>query len=166
MTLSSTITKAALAAEWDSFRTRVNASRAAAGKSWPLIMRRLALASTDAISLRALTFTVDDDAEVRMLGVKAITTASVTVTARLAALDALGANASDEYLQGEDITAAVTVNGTGRTRDATPFTTTDNRPRYVRLLRGVRYQLSLENSASNCTVAEAVLLLRTFRRRT
>lgn len=167
MTFSGTIAAADFATEFDAFRSRINASRAAAGKSWPMFHRMLALGSASSIAVRSITFTVDDDVQLRMIGVKAITTASVTITARLTALDAIEADASAELLQGESVSVGVTVNGTGTARDATPFATTDGRSRHIRLLRGARYRLALENSAvANCTVAEAILLLRAYRRRT
>ena len=67
MTLSGTVTQAALRTDFDALTTRINATMVDGQVDHPVLMRRPTLAVADDVSLRSIAWTPQDDAEVRVL---------------------------------------------------------------------------------------------------
>lgn len=135
-------------------------SNAKAGKKDSDVHLRLAsLAAGADLSLRSVAWTQQDDQELRVVLLRvADTTASRVVRVRLEV-----ANGDATYIAGQTITTTVTtIVGTADTR-LDVRTVTGVR---VRLLRGVRYRLSVENETAATTtgVVEADVQLRSRRR--
>jgi hypothetical protein len=109
------------------------------------------------VSLRSIDFTAPDDLELRVLRILVTHTAAVgDVTATLSVTDG-----DTTYLLDQTITKSVaSVNGTAQ--DTLDCRTTTQAKR-LRLLRGVRYRLTL-STAATVDVGQATLLLRTRRR--
>ena len=157
MTLSGTVTQAALRTDFDALTTRINATMVDGQVDHPVLMRRPTLAVADDVSLRSIAWTPQDDAEVRVLRVNAIhTAAGITVTATLSV-----ENGTTDYLMNDPPTVSVaSVNGTAK---ASLDLRTVTGARQM-LFKGVRYRLTLSVVGGTLTEGQAVLLLRTRRR--
>jgi hypothetical protein len=109
------------------------------------------------VSLRSVDFTAPDDLELRVLRVLVTHTAAVgDVTATLTVTDG-----DTAYLLDQTISVSVaSLNGTAQ---ASLDCRTTTQAKRLRLLRGVRYRLTL-STAATVDVGQATLLLRTRRR--
>ena len=119
------------------------------------------LAAATALSLRTVAFTLQDDAEVRILyGYGTADAGSRLLTVTLA-VD----NGDSTYLVDHTLTATVTSAGAGITHTRPTLTdlrtTTGTR---VRLKKGVRYRITVSTDAGTYTDVCAGVQLRTVRR--
>lgn len=118
-----------------------------------------ALVTSTALAARIVDFTAPDDLELRTLRCSVTSgTASIVVTAALTVTDG-----DTTYLLDNTVSVSVTsVVGTAHGNVDARATTN---PIRVRLLRGVRYRLSISSPSATATNVSAALVLRTRRRR-
>jgi hypothetical protein len=109
------------------------------------------------VSLRSVDFTAPDDLELRVLRILVTHTAAVgDVTATLTVTDG-----DTAYLL--DQTISISVASLSGTAQASLDCRTTTQAKRLRLLRGVRYRLTL-STAATVDVGQATLLLRSRRR--
>ena len=144
MTLSGTITAAALQTDFDAVRSLLEVSDRQ-DVDFVVPLRLASLAVADDVSVRSIAFTPRDDFEVRVLSLRVTDSggAGRTVTAALAV-----ENGDTSYLLDKTIsTSVVTTAGTQDSRLDLRTVTGDR----IRLVRGVRYRLTLTTSAGTVT---------------
>jgi hypothetical protein len=158
-----TISASALRANLDDHRATLLTQSTAGRKDFTVPMRLAALADTTALSLRTVAFTPQDDVEVRMMFLRV----TDTVAGRIVTLTLSVDDGETAYLLDKTISTSVTtINGTVDSRTASSLdlrTVTGDR---IRLLKGVRYRLTVENTSAGTTTGEVRvgLQLRTRRR--
>lgn len=160
MTLSGTVTQAALRTDFDQFTTRINTRMVAGAADFNIFARRDSLDDTDDLSLRSVAWTQPDDAEVRVLRAECThTTTGRTVTAKLYADN----DPNNDYIGGSplEVTRA-SING--NIISSLDLRTTSGRR--VMLLRGVRYRLEVGVDAGAAITAGIAEVLLRARRRT
>ena len=157
MTLSGTVTQTALRTDFDALTLSLSSNTLLGQEDFPLTLRVASLAVAMDVSLRSVDFTAPDDLELRVLRVLVTHTAAVgNVTATLTVTDG-----DTAYLLDQTITVSVaSLNGTAQ---ASLDCRTTTQAKRLRLLRGVRYRLTL-STAATVDVGQATLLLRTRRR--
>jgi hypothetical protein len=157
MTLSGTVTQTALRTDFDALTTSLSGNTLLGQEDFPLTLRVASLAVAMDVSLRSVDFTAPDDLELRVLRVLVTHTAAVgDVTATLTVTDG-----DTAYLLDQTISVSVaSLNGTAQ---ASLDCRTTTQAKRLRLLRGVRYRLTL-STAATVDVGQATLLLRTRRR--
>lgn len=157
MTLSGTVTQAALRTDFDALTASLTTDALAGQADFPIALRVASLAVAMDVSLRSIDFTAPDDLELRVVRVLVTHTAAVgDVTATLTVTDG-----DTAYLLDQTITVSVaSVNGTAQ---ASLDCRTTTQAKRLRLLRGVRYRLTL-STAATVDVGQATLVLRTRRR--
>jgi hypothetical protein len=157
MTLSGTVTQTALRTDFDALTTSLSSLTLLGQEDFPLTLRVASLAVAMDVSLRSVDFTAPDDLELRVLRVLVTHTAAVgNVTATLTVTDG-----DTAYLLDQTISVSVaSLNGTAQ---ASLDCRTTTQAKRLRLLRGVRYRLTL-STAATVDVGQAILLLRTRRR--
>ena len=157
MTLSGTVTQTALRTDFDALTPSLDNNTLLGQEDFPLTLRVSSLAVAMDVSLRSVDFTAPDDLELRVLRVLVTHTAAVgDVTATLTVTDG-----DTAYLLDQTISVSVaSLNGTAQASLDCQTTTQAKR---LRLLRGVRYRLTL-STAATVDVGQATLLLRTRRR--
>ena len=157
MTLSGTVTQTALRTDFDALTTSLSSNTLLGQEDFPLTLRVASLAVAMDVSLRSVDFTSPDDLELRVLRVLVTHTAAVgNVTATLTVTDG-----DTAYLLDQTISVSVaSLNGTAQ---ASLDCRTTTQAKRLRLLRGVRYRLTL-STAATVDVGQATLLLRTRRR--
>lgn len=174
MTLSGTITAAGINTDLDSNRAALASALTAGDVMWTRSCIARSVLSSTAVSARSRLLLLDDDAKLEYLGLTVVGGAySITTTARLQAIgDGITGDdsTSAEYLQGEDVTVAVSTTDATRTHGRTSvFLRTQGdvaRARAIWLKRGVLYRLSIECSdASNPAVFAQAVVIATSRRR-
>ena len=158
-----TITTTALRANFDDKTTALLTNARAGAKSQIVSVHVETLVAATVLSARTLAWTQADDQELRIIWARgsadaANRTISVTLTVD---------HGDTVFLVDQTVTASVTSAGAGvvdtRTAASGDYrTTTGTR---LRLLRGVRYRLTLATDAGTYTSAEAGLQLVTLRRR-
>lgn len=159
MTLSGSVTQAALRTDFDQFTSRINARMVAGAVDFSVLARRDGLANADDISLRSVAWTQPDDAELRVL--RAEVTHSATGRTVTATLTAEGLDDPLDAFGGAPVTVSrASINGNISGYLDLRATT----GRRVFLLRGVRYRLSIEVDAASVTMGAAHVLLRSRRR--
>lgn len=159
-----TISLANLRANLEDHRSTLTTQSTAGRKDFTIPLRCATLSDTTALSLRTVAFTPQDDMEVRTIAVRVTdTTASRVITATLSVDDG-----DTTFLLDKTLAASVTtINGTADSRDSSSLDLTDVTGDRVRLLKGVRYRLTLENTAAGTTTSgevQAWVQLRTRRR--
>jgi hypothetical protein len=157
MTLSGTVTQTALRTDFDALTLSLSSNTLLGQEDFPLTLRVASLAVAMDVSLRSVDFTAPDDLELRVLRVLVTHTAAVgNVTATLTVTDG-----DTAYLLDQTITIQVaSIIGTAQ---ETLDCRTTTQARRLRLMRGVRYRLTL-STAATVDVGQATLLLRTRRR--
>ena len=157
MTLSGTVTQTALRTDFDALTPLLDNNTLLGQEDFPLTLRVSSLAVAMDVSLRSVDFTAPDDLELRVLRVLVTHTAAVgDVTATLTVTDG-----DTAYLLDQTISVSVaSLNGTAQ---ASLDCRTTTQAKRLRLLRGVRYRLTL-STAATVDVGQATLLLRTRRR--
>ena len=157
MTLSGTVTQTALRTDFDALTLSLSSNTLLGQEDFPLTLRVASLAVAMDVSLRSVDFTAPDDLELRVLRVLVTHTAAVgNVTATLTVTDG-----DTAYLLDQTITVSVaSLNGTAQ---ASLDCRTTTQAKRLRLLRGVRYRLTL-STAATVDVGQATLLLRSRRR--
>jgi hypothetical protein len=157
MTLSGTVTQTALRTDFDALTTSLSSDALAGQLDFPIPLRVASLAVAMDVSLRSVDFTAPDDLELRVLRVLVTHTAAVgNVTATLTVTDG-----DTAYLL--DQTISVSVASLSGTAQASLDCRTTTQAKRLRLLRGVRYRLTL-STAATVDVGQATLLLRSRRR--
>jgi len=157
MTLSGTVTQTALRTDFDALTLSLSSNTLLGQEDFPLTLRVASLAVAMDVSLRSVDFTAPDDLELRVLRVLVTHTAAVgNVTATLTVTDG-----DTAYLLDQTISVSVaSLNGTAQ---ASLDCRTTTQAKRLRLLRGVRYRLTL-STAATVDVGQATLLLRSRRR--
>lgn len=160
MTLSGTITASALRTDFDQHRSTLATNARAGRKDQTRVLRIAAMTSATDLSLRSYAWTQADDHELRILYGRGTTDGAATLTVTLAV-----ENGDDTFLAEQTVTAAVTAGGAS-TVDTRPTatdyrTTTGTR---LRLLKGVRYRLSVAVSAANWSAITIGAQVRSVRR--
>jgi len=153
-----TISASVLNANFDDATATLTALAKVGQKDQFINLRVELLGSGTALVARSLTFTPQDDMELRIIALRAIDgTATRVITMTLTV-----ENGDDDFLIDQTVSTTVTtVVGTATSR--VDFRTTTN-PR-IKLLKGVPYTLTLSsNTAGTTTSAEAGVQLRTRRR--
>jgi hypothetical protein len=146
-----------LRTDFDALTPSLDSNTLLGQEDFPLTLRVSSLAVAMDVSLRSVDFTAPDDLELRVLRVLVTHTAAVgDVTATLTVTDG-----DTAYLLDQTISVSVTsLNGTAQ---ASLDCRTTTQAKRLRLLRGVRYRLTL-STAATVDVGQATLLLRTRRR--
>lgn len=160
MTLSGVITETALRTDFDQHRAALLTNSRAGRKDQTRVMRVATLVLATDLSLRSYAWTQADDHELRMLYGRGTTDGAATMTVTLAV-----ENADTTFLVDQTITAAVVAGGAS-TVDTRP-TATDYRTTTgirLRLLKGVRYRLSVSVTAANWSAITIGAQLRSVRR--
>jgi hypothetical protein len=157
MTLSGTVTQTALRTDFDALTSSLTTDAVAGQLDFPITIRVASLAVAMGVSVRSIDFTMPDDLELRVMRVLVTHTAAVgDVTATLTVT-----NGDTAYLLDQTITVSVaSVNGTAQ---ASLDCRTTTQAKRLRLLRGVRYRVTL-STAATVDVGQATLLLRSRRR--
>lgn len=157
MTLSGTVTQTALRTDFDAQTANFTSDALFGQETATMLLRVASLTSVMDVSVRSFDFTAPDDVELRILRVMVTHTAAVgNVTATLTVTDG-----DTTYLLDQTISIAVaSVNGTAH--GVLDMRTTTQAKR-LRLLRGVRYRLTLSTVAT-VDVAQAMLMIKTRRR--
>jgi hypothetical protein len=153
-----TVTQATLRANFDD-KTSTLTTNALAGKTDHVVyVQRLALNTTDDISVRCVDFTPVDDYELRVLRLRLDdTVASRTVTATVTVTDGDTTFLLDKTIS---VTGTTIIGVSNAYLDLR--TVTGNR---LRLLKGVPYRLTIDApSAGPLTSAMASIVLRSLRR--
>jgi hypothetical protein len=157
MTLSGTVTQTALRTDFDALTTSLSSNTLLGQEDFPLTLRVASLAVAMDVSLRSVDFTAPDDLELRVLRILVTHTAAVgDVTATLTVTDG-----DTAYLL--DQTISISVASLSGTAQASLDCRTTTQAKRLRLLRGVRYRLTL-STAATVDVGQATLLLRSRRR--
>ncbi len=158
MTFANPITLSELRTAFDAKTATITANKKLGQKDNQIPLRLASLASGASLLSRSIAFTMTDDSALQSIFVRVTdTTASRTIVATLS-VD----SGETKFLGDATVTATVvTINGTADGR--TDFrTTTGTR---LRLLKGVRYRLSVENTTSGTTgIITAGVQLRSVRR--
>ncbi len=158
MTLSGSITQAALRTDFDALTANVSADSLAGDADVSISHLVLALATGTGVA-NFVDFTAPDDMEARVLRVCATDgTAARTVTAFLEQTDGDTAFLLDQTIS-KDVTTVV-----GTAQASLDLRTTTQSKR-IKLIRGVRYRLRLSTTAGPVTSAQVTLVCRTRRRR-
>lgn len=159
MTLSSTITASAIRTDLDAVRALLEVDTQQ-DTDFCVPLRISTLADTTNVSLRSIAFTPRDDYEVRVLAVRATDTVAGRVVSATLEVD----SGDTSYLLDKTISASLTtVNGTADGRTDLRTVTGDR----IRLVKGVRYRLTLANATAGTTVGGPIianLLLRSIPR--
>lgn len=152
-----TVTAAALIANFDDKSTTLTAQALLGRKDANMFHRRAALGAADNVSLRSVDFVAPDDLELRILRLTVLDgAAGRTVTGTLTQTDG-----DTSFLLDKTLSVSVTtVIGTAQASLDKRTTSGDRH----RLLKGVRYRLTLSTSAGPVTAAQITAVLRTARR--
>lgn len=158
MTLSGTITATALRTDFDALTASIPASDEWDGDfSVPLLVSNLA--DTTTARDRSIAFTPQDDYEVRGLFLRVTDgTASRIVTATLTQDN----DGTTYLLDGAVSVSVTTINGTVDSRPTGLDLRTVTGTR-IRLVKGVRYRLSVQNTSAGTTVTGPVLVMLQLR---
>lgn len=163
MTLSGTVDITQLRTDLDANTSTLATSMAAGSKdhNHVLMLASLAAASPDPVAPRSIAWTQQDDQELRVIGLRVTDgTASRVVTVALT-VD----NGDTTFLLDQTVSTSITtIIGTADAR-VDYRTTTGTR---LRLLKGVRYRLALQNTTGATTVSGPLLAfvqVRPYRRR-
>lgn len=156
-----TISAATLNANFGDSIASLNTNAVPASNDFDIVMTRANLATADDVTLRSLAFTPTDDWELRALRVTALATLGTgqVVTATLT-VD----NGDSTYLIGQTPTASCTIAATGTTTTGNADYTLIYLSRRLRLLKGVRYRLTLSTTGA-IFLAQAFAVVRSQRRR-
>ena len=150
------VTAAALNANFDDKTSTLSTQATAGQKDANITLQVVGLTTSTALALRVIDFTAPDDLEIRVIRVEVTDTGTgATVTATVAESDG-----ADITMVGGPYSQSVAgISGTAReTLDCRTVTT----ERRMRLVRGVRYRLTLSTTAT-VTSATAVLQVRSRR---
>lgn len=157
-----TVTAAQLRANFDDKTTTLQTNMRAGQKDHAKILRLASLLAGSDVSLRSVAWTQQDDQEVRVLNVRATDTGAGRVVTGTLTVD----NADTVFLVDNAISVSITtVVGTADSRPGTLDLRTTSGTR-IRLVKGVRYRLTLSVDAGTCTGPILLeLQRRTIRRR-
>lgn len=156
-----TITAATLNSNFSDAIASLNTNATAGVNDFDIVMTRANLDAADHVTLRSLAFTPTDDWELRAvrinayatLGTGQVVTATVTVD-----------NGDTTYLIGQTPTATCTIASTGVTTAGNIDYTLTYLSRRLRLLKGVRYRLTL-SATGPIFLAQGFAMVRSKRRR-
>jgi hypothetical protein len=153
------IVAADIQAEYDTLLISINNQSLRGQKDFAIPLMVPALTTSTALSARIVDFTAPDDLELRTLRCSVTSgMAGIIVTAALTVTDG-----DTTYLLDNTVSVSVTsIVGTAHGNVDVRSTTN---PIRVRLLRGVRYRLSISSPSATATNVSAALVLRTRRRR-
>lgn len=158
-----TTSASVLNANFDDKTATLTANAKAGQKDQTVYVYASSLVAATALSLRTVAWTPVDDMEVRVvLGRGTADAGSRTLTVTLE-VD----NGDTAFLNDTTVSLTVTSSGAGAFDTRTGGTQGDYRTTSgtrLRLLKGVRYRLTMSTDAGTWTDAEACVQLRTFRR--
>lgn len=158
MTLSGTVTATALRTDFDQHRATLKANARVGRKDQTRVMRTTGtLTAATALSLRTYAWTQTDDQELRLLMIRGTTDGAATITLTLT-VD----NLDDTFLSKQTCTATVTAGGASTVDGRTSFITTTGVR--LRLLKGVRYRMTVVVTAANWTAVSMCCQVRSIRR--
>lgn len=151
-----TVAAATLNANFDDKTSTLSTQATAGQKDANIVLRVVGLDTGTALALRVLDFTAPDDMEIRVIRLEVTDTGTgADVTASVGESDG-----ADITIVGGPYTVTVAgINGTSRGTLDCRTTTANYR---MRLVRGVRYRLTLSTTAA-VTSATATLQVRTRR---
>jgi hypothetical protein len=158
MTLSGTVTATALRTDFDQHRATLKANARVGRKDQTRVMTPLStLTSSLALSLRSYAWTQQDDQELRVLMIRGTTDGAATITLTLTV-----ENDDETFLVDQAVTVSAVAGGAGTVDGRADYrTTTGDR---LRLLKGVRYRLTVAVTAANWTAVSMCCQVRSIRR--
>ncbi len=176
MTLSGTTSASQLNTDFDAQTSTLTTNAVAGQKDRTIFVFLASMTSSTAIGTRTVAWTQQDDQELRIIFARGTADATDSTLTATLTVD----NGDTAFLNDNTVsvsvaqtaggvfdtrtgTSAATANAHGDYRNATP-TATDVAAR-MKLLKGVRYRLTMSTDAGTWTSVEACIQLRSVRRR-
>lgn len=168
MTLSGDITADDLNDEFDAQTATINAQAVEGQKDCPVILRLESLASGEPEGVRSYAWTQQDDQQDRIFWFRVTDTGARAVSASLTVDGANEDNGNARFMTDNVVSIDLTtINGIVDSRDTYQDDFRDPEGTPFRLLKGIRYRLTVENESGGTVTGplECGTQLRSVRRR-